>query len=312
MQQDPTPFRIGTRGSPLALAQANHVAAEMTKITGTAPEIVVITTTGDAIQSRPLMEIGGKGLFTKEIEEALYAGDIDLAVHSMKDVPTKLPPGLEIASILEREDPRDVFIGASVAHPRDLPRGARIGTASLRRGAQVKALRPDLEVVVLRGNVQTRLSKLEAGEVDGTFLAKAGLNRLGITGIGTLMEPEEMVPAVAQGAVGIEIRSDDARTRSAVTPLNHPETASAVAAERALLAVLDGSCRTPIAAHAHLASADRLHLRGLVLTPDGARHWSLERAGPVEEAHKIGREAGAALKRDLDAAGIDPAVILGH
>ncbi len=308
-------FRIGTRGSALALAQARMVARALAAAHGldveTACAIVPITTTGDKVQSRALNEIGGKGLFTKEIEEALLADDVDVAVHSMKDMPTRLPPGLEIAAILEREDPRDVFIGHGFAHPDALPQGARIGTASLRRGAQMRARRSDLEVVVLRGNVETRLRKVQAGEVSGTLLAKAGLNRLGIEDVGVVLPVDEMLPAVAQGAVGIEIRSSNTVMREHIMPLNHWETAAAVGAERAFLGVLDGSCRTPIAGYAEMVRG-KLSLRGLVLSPDGRRRWTVERRGTPEEAVRMGREAGEALRQDMRSDGVEPASLLAH
>ena len=254
MSQTPR-LRLGTRGSPLALAQANEVCARLAsahpELAEGAVEIVVITTTGDTIQDRTLADIGGKGLFTKEIEEALLAGRIDAAVHSMKDVPTWLPEGLEISTILPREDPRDALFSAGGQDLAGLPAGSVIGTASLRRQAQVLMARPDLRVVPFRGNVQTRLRKLAEGEVDATLLAMAGLNRLGLSGeVSAVLAPEVMLPAVAQGAIGLEIRSDDAGTRDTLAALDDRDSAIRVAAERACLAVLDGSCRTPIAAFA--------------------------------------------------------------
>jgi len=246
-------LRLGTRGSPLALAQANEVRARLTaahtELSEDAVEIVVITTTGDKIQDRTLAEIGGKGLFTKEIEEALLAGRIDAAVHSMKDVPTWLPEGLEISTILPREDPRDGLLSAGGQDLAGLPPCSVVGTASLRRQAQVLLARPDLRVVPFRGNVQTRLRKLAEGQVDATLLAMAGLKRLGMSGeVSAVLAPEVMLPAVAQGAIGVEIRSNDAVTRGALAALDDRDSAIRVAAERACLAVLDGSCRTPIAA----------------------------------------------------------------
>ncbi|MGQ9368732.1 hydroxymethylbilane synthase [Azospirillum sp. ST 5-10] len=301
-----TALRIGTRGSPLALAQAHEtrdrLAAAHPDLAGPdAIAIVVIKTTGDRILDRTLAEAGGKGLFTKEIEEALQDGRIDLAVHSMKDVPTWLPDGLELAALLPREDPRDAFFARGGHGLDSLPAGSVVGTAGLRRQAQVLERRPDLTVVPLRGNVQTRLAKLDAGEVDATLLALAGLRRLGLTErISAVLEPEVMLPAVAQGAIGIEIRSADDRTRACVAALNCPATAKRVAAERALLAALDGSCRTPIAALAELAG-DRLELRAKVLSPDGRQVFRAERSGASGDAAALGADAGAEIKARLPA-----------
>ena len=249
-----TQLKIGTRGSQLALAQAEEVRRRLAaahddlKPEG-AVEIVVIKTSGDRIQDRALAEIGGKGLFTKEIEEALLEGAIDLAVHSMKDVPTWLPDGLEITTILPREDPRDALFAGPVKSIAELPQGAVVGTSSLRRQAQVLMTRPDLEVVTLRGNVQTRLRKLAEGQVDATLLAVAGLKRLGQEEmIGAALAPEEMLPAVAQGAIGLETRIGDEAVAARLESLNDPVSERRVAAERACLEVLDGSCRTPFAA----------------------------------------------------------------
>ena len=297
-------IRLGTRGSPLALAQANEVRARLIAAhpglaaDEAAIEIVVITTTGDRIQDRTLAEVGGKGLFTKEIEEALLAGRIDVAVHSMKDVPTWLPDGLEISTILPREDPRDAIISTGGQDLAGLPAGAVVGTASLRRQAQVLMTRPDLKVVPLRGNVQTRLRKLAEGQVDATLLATAGLNRLGMGDkVSAVLAPEDMLPAVAQGAIGLEIRSEDAVTRNTLAALDDPDSAIRVAAERACLAVLDGSCRTPIAAFAELeAEGADLRLRALVVLPDGSEAHRSERRGPVSEAAALGRDAGAELR----------------
>src|SRR5215471_10656308 len=230
-------LRIGTRGSPLALAQASLVRARLAEAHGVAAERIdlkVIRTTGDVIRDRPLAEVGGKGLFTKEIEEAMIAGAVDLAVHSAKDMPTVLPGGLAIAAALAREDPRDVFISRKAKTPRELPPGAVIGTASLRRQAQVKRLRPDLKVVPFRGNVETRLRKLDAGEVDATLLALAGLKRLGLADAATAILPiEEFLPAVGQGIIALETRADDTRTRDLVAAIDHAESATALACERA-------------------------------------------------------------------------------
>ena len=301
------PLRIGTRGSPLALAQAHETRARLAAahpdLAGPgAIEILVIKTTGDRIQDRTLAEAGGKGLFTKEIEEALAAGAIDLAVHSMKDVPTWLPEGLEISCLLPRVDARDAWFSASGRGLDDLPAGAVVGTASLRRQAQVLARRPDLKVVPLRGNVGTRLAKLAAGEVAATLLALAGLTRLGLTdGITAVLEPEVMLPAVAQGAIGIECRSADAATLARLAPLACADTAARVTAERALLAVLDGSCRTPIAAHARLDGSGGLALDALVLRPDGSESFAARRLGRAAEAEALGRDLGDELKARLPA-----------
>lgn len=295
-------LRIGTRGSPLALAQADMVRTALAEahpaltLPG-AVEVVIIKTTGDQIQDRTLSEIGGKGLFTKEIEEALLAGTIDLAVHSMKDVPTHLPPGLEIACLLEREDPRDVLISRSGHSIATLPQGAVIGSASLRRQAQILALRPDLKVVTLRGNVGTRLDKLARGDADATLLALAGLKRLGRVEAATaILDIAEMLPAVAQGAIGIEIRATDRRMRAYLQPLHHAETAAAVTAERACLAELEGSCRTPIAAYAVLTADGQIHLRALIAKPDGSQILRDARTGPAAEAERLGRDSGRHLK----------------
>ncbi|WP_137042579.1 hydroxymethylbilane synthase [Pseudolabrys sp. FHR47] len=300
MAQSAPLLRLGTRGSPLALIQANLVRTLLARSTGapeTAFEIVVIKTTGDAIQDRPLSEVGGKGLFTKEIEEALLTGRIDLAVHSAKDMPTISQPGLMLAACLEREDPRDAFISLKAKSLADLPQGARLGTASLRRQAIVKKARPDLVVSPLRGNVETRLRKLEAGEVDATLLAIAGLNRMGLADHAThIMPADEFLPAVAQGAIGIETRGDDNRTRQFVAPINHAPTFIAVACERAFLTALDGSCKTPLAGHATL-SGDTLHFRGLIARPDGTAAHDITGNGHIRDAVRIGEEAGRALKK---------------
>ncbi len=295
-------LRIGTRGSPLALAQAREVRERLARVDPDlgaegAVEIVTIRTTGDRVLDRTLAEIGGKGLFTKEIEEALRDGRIDLAVHSMKDVQTWLPEGLAIAAVLEREDPRDAFISPRAEGLGALAAGAVVGTASLRRRSQVLARRPDVRVVPLRGNVQTRLRKLEAGEVDATLLALAGLRRLGMARVATaVIEPDEMLPAACQGAIGIETREDDRRTRAWVAALNHPRSAAEIAAERALLATLDGSCRTPIAALARIGAEGRLRLDALLARPDGREVLRTREEGPAGEAEAIGRRAGEALR----------------
>jgi hydroxymethylbilane synthase len=293
-------LRIGTRGSPLALAQARMVRARLAVAHGVEEEritLTVIRTTGDVIQDRTLAEAGGKGLFTKEIEEALRADAIDLAVHSAKDVPTVLPDGLILTAVLPREDARDVFIGRSVKTLGELATGAVVGTASLRRQAIVKRLRPDLEVVPIRGNVDTRLRKLGEGVVDATLLALAGLKRLGLTdAASSIFTLDEFLPAVGQGIVAIETRTDDSRTRTLLDAINHAETATALAAERAFLAVLDGSCRTPIAGHATIADG-RLRLRGLIAKPDGSESFECLREGLTSAAVALGTDAGAELRR---------------
>ena len=292
------PVRIGTRGSPLALIQANYVRDGLIAANdGLDVEIIVIRTSGDRITDRPLAEVGGKGLFTKEIEEALFDNSIDLAVHSMKDVETWTPDGLAIDIILEREDPRDGFIGRDAAQLSDLAPGAIVGTSSLRRQAQVLALRPDIKVESIRGNVETRLRKLNAGECDATLLAVSGLNRLGKADVLTsILNVEDMLPAVAQGAVGVEIRADDDRLHSLLAPLNHDETALRISVERALLAALDGSCRTPIAALAELDAADMVSLTGLVASPDGATIHRLQDSSARADAIEMGAAMGAKLK----------------
>jgi hydroxymethylbilane synthase len=292
-------LRLGTRGSPLALAQATQVRAGLAAAHGIAPERIaleIIRTTGDVIRDRPLAEVGGKGLFTKEIEEALIAGAVDLAVHSAKDMPTVLPEGLAIAAALAREDPRDVFISRKAKTPRDLPPGASVGTASLRRQAQVKRLRPDLKVVPFRGNVETRLRKLEAGEVDATILALAGLKRLGLADRAiAIMSTEEFLPAVGQGAIGIETREDSKSVRDILARVDHADTSTAVACERAFLCALDGSCKTPIAGHATV-SADAVQFRGLIARPDGGAAHDIAGTGKRKDAATIGADAGRDLK----------------
>ena len=295
-----TVLRVGTRGSPLALVQARTVRARLAVALGVsedAIEIKIIRTSGDAIQDRPLAEVGGKGLFTKEIEEALLDGRIDLAVHSAKDMPTALPAGLMLAACLEREDPRDVFISHKGKSFAELLQGAVLGTASLRRQAIAMRLRPDLRVVPLRGNVETRLRKLTDGEVDATILALAGLKRLGLVQHATaIMSAEEFLPAVAQGAIGLEARENDQRTRDILARIDHADTSTAIACERAFLAELDGSCKTPIAGHATL-SGDALQFRGLLARPDGAAAHDIAGTGHRKDAIKIGAEAGHELKR---------------
>ena len=292
-------LRIGTRGSALALAQAYETRARLMQAHGLpedAFEIVVIKTSGDQIQDRPLSEVGGKGLFTKEIEEAMLDGRIDLAVHSSKDMPTVLPDGLILSAFLPREDVRDAFISPKAERLQDLPQGAVVGSSSLRRQAMIKRLRPDIDVVMYRGNVQTRLRKLEEGVVDATLLAYAGLKRLGLAEVVTsLLEPEEFLPAVGQGAICIESRENDDATLRLLAAIHDPETQVRLDAERAFLAVLDGSCRTPIGGLA-LVDGEKILFRGTVLKPDGSEVHSVERQGSVSDAAMIGREAGEALK----------------
>ena len=295
-------LRLGTRGSKLALVQAGLVrdalaSAHPALAAPNAIEIVVIRTTGDAVQDRPLAEIGGKGLFVKEIEEALVSRRIDAAIHSMKDMPTAQPLGLEIAAFLPREDARDVLIAGEVRRITDLKQGAIVGTSALRRQAQLLHLRPDLDIVGLRGNVDTRLAKREAGVVEATLLALAGLKRLGLGHVGAPISEDEILPAVGQGAVCIECRTDDAKVRAWLAAIDHAPTATRVAAEHAMLAVLDGSCRTPIAGHATLTADGTLHLRGLIVKPDGSEAIATERRGTAGDAEALGRDAGLELKR---------------
>src|SRR5580692_1288844 len=292
-------LRIGSRGSPLALVQAREVASRLAMACGLAPErieIKTIRTTGDVIQDRPLAEAGGKGLFTKEIEEALLSGAIDLAVHSSKDMTTALPAGLALSAFLPREDARDAFISHKAQSLHDLPVGAVVGTASLRRAAMVKRLRPDLGITPLRGNVETRLRKIEEGAADATLLAVAGLKRLGLLdAAAALLDVDEFLPAVGQGAIGIETRADDTATRALVAKIDDADTATAVTAERAFLAVLDGSCRTPIGGHARIAG-DAIHFHGIIVKPDGSAAFEVLRDGRRERAAELGADAGRELK----------------
>ena len=295
-----TPLRIGTRGSPLALAQAHETLGRLMAawdLAEEAFEIVVIRTTGDRIQDRPLKDLGGKGLFTREIEEALLGGAIDLAVHSMKDMPTLQPEGLALDTFLPREDPRDALMGAE--RLTELEHGAVVGTSSLRRRAQLLARRPDLRVVEFRGSVQTRLRKLEDGVARATFLAVAGLRRLGMDDLARApIDPADMLPAVAQGAIGVERRADDARAAALLEPIHHRETGLRLAAERAFLAELDGSCETPIAGLAEI-DGGALRLRGEILRPDGSALFEGEERGSAEDGPAMGR---ALARRLLDAA----------
>ena len=289
---------IGTRGSPLALWQARHVLARLIAAHGLAGDAValkVITTSGDRITDRPLRDFGGKGMFTKEIDDALLDGGVDLAVHSMKDLPTHLPAGLIVGAVLPRADVRDAFISAKAESLAGLPPGSVVGTSSLRRAAQVRRFRPDLRVVDFRGNVETRLKKLGEGRADATLLALAGLERLGLAARATsVLSTEEMLPAVAQGAIGVTCRFDDAKTRAMLEPLDDAVSATAVACERAFLGTLEGSCKTPIAGLAEIEK-DRMRFRGLILTPDGGEWFETELTGAADGAERIGTEAGEAL-----------------
>lgn len=296
-------LRIGTRGSPLALIQAEEVrrrlAAAWPELAAQDALVVVpIKTTGDRIQDRPLAEAGGKGLFTKEIEEAMLAGTIDIAVHSMKDMPTWLPDGLHIPCLLPREDPRDALIAPSVRALRELPAGAVVGTSSLRRQAQILAARPDVSVVTFRGNVETRLRKIAAGQAQATLLAYAGLRRLGIADqASAVLDTAEMLPAPAQGAIGIECRVADEKTQTYLAAIHDQRTGIEIAAERALLARLDGSCRTPIAALARVVD-DLIRFEALIATPDGRRVLRASREGALADAAALGDDAGSALRRE--------------
>ncbi|MEO0394282.1 MAG: hydroxymethylbilane synthase [Pseudomonadota bacterium] len=318
----PDPIRLATRKSPLALKQAEmvrdallaqHPTLEPDQVT-----LLPLTSTGDQIQDRTLQEAGGKGLFTKEIEEAVIEGRAELAVHSMKDMPPVSPPGLVIDCFLPREDPRDALISLAYPSFELLPEGAVIGTASVRRQALIKRLRPDVLVVPFRGNVQTRLAKLAAGEVDATFLAVAGLTRLGATEhITTIMEIDAMLPAVGQGIIGIQRRDDDDRMANYLAPINCPDAHCHITAERAMLAVLDGSCRTPIAGYAtdatqqtgdarvsagaaaNAPSKDTLYLRGSVTHPNGQFHQADGITGPRDQAATLGQRLGEALREHL-------------
>ncbi|HVV41218.1 MAG TPA: hydroxymethylbilane synthase [Nitrobacter sp.] len=290
---------IGTRGSPLALAQAHEVRNRLARARQVAPERIAvrtIRTSGDAIQDRPLFDVGGKGLFTKEIEEALLAGSIDLAVHSSKDVPTFLPDATWLSAFLPREDVRDVFLSPRAPSLQELPAGSVVGTASLRRQAMVLRLRPDLKVQAMRGNVETRLRKLAAGEADATLLALAGMKRLGLQDKATrIFEVDEFLPAVGQGAIAIESRRDDDRINAMVKAIGDAETEVALTAERSFLALLDGSCRTPIGGHCRV-DGDRIHFRGLIISPDGRESYETTREGVRADALALGADAAQELR----------------
>jgi len=304
------PLRIATRGSPLALVQARAVrdallAAHGEAALGGVPVLVTIKTTGDAITDRPLREFGGKGLFTREIEEALLRGEADLAVHSAKDMPTASRHGLRLGAVLPREDARDGLISKPGWTLDSLPQGARIGTTSLRRQAQLKLRRPDLAVQDLRGNVESRLQKLETGAFDAILLASAGLKRLGLSPPGlVLLSIEEMLPAAGQGAIGIEIGADDTRMDGLLQPINHAESFTRVEAERAFLAVLDGSCRSPIGGHAVLAGTT-ITMRGLVLAPDGRESYGAHLTGSADQAVPIAQAVAEDIRAKAPEAFLD-------
>ena len=288
-----SPLRVGTRGSPLALAQAYETRKRLTKALDTSEdsfEVVVISTSGDRILDRPLKEVGGKGLFTKEIEQDMLDRKIDIAVHSMKDMPVEQPDGLTLGCYLPREDVRDAFVSSRYKNVNELPSGSKVGTSSLRRKAQLKFSRPDLEVVEFRGNVQTRLKKLKDGVATCTFLAMAGLNRLGLEEVAqSTMNPNEMLPAIAQGAIGIEWREEDEQISDILKKIHHEETGQRLNTERAFLAELDGSCQTPIAGLA-IIEGSSLKFTGQVLRTDGSESISETAFGNIEDGPRLGRE----------------------
>jgi hydroxymethylbilane synthase len=296
-------LRIGTRASALALWQANHIADALGRIDGVETELVRIRTAGDRLPSAPVAQIneqissgaGGKGIFIKEIEEALLGGEIDLAVHSMKDVPAQTPPGLTFAAVTRREDPRDCLISRNRGTLKSLPNGARIGTSSLRRQAQLLYHRPDLDVAELRGNVDTRLKKLESGEFDAIVLAVAGINRLGLTDrISEVLDEGIMLPAVGQGALGIETRASDLETSKLVAALDDPDSRACITAERAVLRALEGGCQIPLGALGSLRGGE-LHLEAAVFSAAGSESVRCSENGPPEEAHAIGLRLAATL-----------------
>lgn len=293
------PLRIATRKSPLALWQAHHVAGLIrSRAPGAEISLIELTTEGDRFLSAPLSQVGGKGLFVKEIEQALLEGRADLAVHSLKDMTSELPQGLTLACLPPREDPRDAFVSPRGLRIAELPEGARVGTSSLRRGCQLLARRPDLELVPLRGNVETRLRRAEEQRLGGTLLALAGLKRLGLSGkVTEILEPEESLPAVGQGVLAIQCRAEDAELRSLLSGLEHAPTRVAITAERAFLARLEGGCTVPLAGYATLSEGG-VRLRGLIGRPDGTQLVRGEREGSCAEAERIGRElAGELLAR---------------
>ena len=295
-------IRIATRKSPLAMWQAEHVAKLLRKAHPKLKvELIGMSTKGDKILDTPLAKIGGKGLFVKELEQGILKGRADLAVHSMKDVPVHLPDGLQLAVVLEREDPRDAFVSNRYARFEDLPEGAVLGTSSLRRQCQISELRPDLRIRSLRGNVNTRLRKLDDGEFDAIILAAAGLRRLGMRArIASELTPEQSLPAIGQGTIGIECRTDDERVNALIAPLHDAETALCIAAERAMNQRLMGGCQVPIAGYAVL-NHGKLFMRGLVGEPDGSRVMRAERSAPAAEAEAL----GVALAEDLLGQGAD-------
>ncbi|MEZ5955616.1 MAG: hydroxymethylbilane synthase [Hyphomonadaceae bacterium] len=303
-------FRIGARGSKLSLAQTGQTRARLAAKLGlseNAFEIVPIVTSGDRIQDRALIEAGGKGLFTKELDEALFDGRIDLAVHSLKDLPTQLPDGIVLACVPEREDPRDAFVSLKAETMAELPEGSTVGTASLRRQAQVLFARRDLKVSVLRGNVDTRLAKLEAGNADATFLALAGLKRMGLEGrASSLVDAHETPPAACQGAIAITARRDDARVLEALAQCENMDARIEIEAERAFLEALDGSCRTPIGALARV-SGSQMSFVGETLTPDGKQRWRREKtielgSDPIASARRLGFDLGDEIRAEAGGA----------
>lgn len=300
MAQIPNTVTLGTRGSPLAMRQTHEVRDRLIAAhPGLAVEIVEIVVTGDQIQDRALAEVGGKGLFTKELDRAILDGRCDAAVHSMKDVETWLAKGIALTCVLEREDVRDAFLSPKAKSLDELPAGSKLGTSSLRRKAQILAKRPDLEVVLFRGNVQTRLRKLEEGVADATLLAMAGLRRLDMAHVATKpLAPEEILPAVAQGAVGVTIAEGREDLATLFAPLNHADSTLRVGAERAFLDVLDGTCHTPIAGLAEI-DGDRIRFRGLVAREDGSNMVTIEREGPKQEAEALTRAAAETLLAEM-------------
>ncbi|HUO02402.1 MAG TPA: hydroxymethylbilane synthase [Rhizomicrobium sp.] len=296
-------MKLGSRGSPLAMTQSRHVAGLLAPLLGKTPAIESFVTSGDRIADRRLQDAGGKGLFTKELDEALLDRRIDAAVHSLKDLPTLMPDGIALAAIPSREDPRDAFISPKARDLKSLPQGAVVGTASLRRQAQTLHLRPDLQVVTLRGSVQTRLQRIEDGKMDATFLALAGLTRMGLQGhAASLVDVEDMPPAPGQGALAITCRANDAKALDVLERLNDPAFEIAIAAERGFLEALDGSCRTPIGALARLTD-NQLHFLGEVLSPDGKRRWRREErlalgSDAKTDAAALGRRLGAEIRAE--------------
>ncbi len=308
MTQTTPKIRIGTRGSPLALRQAEIVRALLAKAHNRPEsgfEIVALKTTGDRVLDRPLADAGGKGLFTKEIDEAQLGGRVDLGVHSGKDVPTFLPDGIRIAAFPEREDPRDVLIAKDAASLADLPKAPVVGTSSVRRQALVLRARPDASIRLLRGNVGTRLDKIARGEFDATILALAGLRRLDLAGQAhAVLDPKIFPPSVAQGAIAITVRTDDEKTAQLVAAITHMATEIAVTMERAFLAALDGSCRAPIGGHAQV-KGERVFFSGLVIAPDGSGAVETMREGNIQDAEMLGRDAGEELRKRAPAGVLD-------